>query len=135
MQKNLTLFYSFIKSLMLINRQIIKYATLFLKLSALEGQPIYKLNNPNLLMDHEDDDKEVIIGAYEADYCVEFIKLIRKEFFFSFLKSEGTFKIEFDEGRIFGIHERLLRLMLCECGFQYNLDYTDKKITYTVTCQ
>lgn len=129
--KKLELLYRFLDKIMLINRQIIKYAILSLKYQFIDGQPIENHNNP---INQRYSSEKLKIGAYEADCCVEFLKKVRTECLKKFLKGNGEFTITLLNQETFELHERLFDFVLEECKFEYH--YTVKycgDITYTIS--
>jgi len=129
--KRLELFYRFLESNMLINRRIIKYAMLSIKLEVIDGQSVEYINNPNLITDHSLEEKEVVFGAYEVDHCLDFAKYIRKELWHSFLKQGGKFTFKLEPQETFPFLERLFRIVLKECGFDFTRNVTEEEIIYT----
>ena len=117
----------FTERLMLINGRIIKYAFTSLK-NILQSQPVEQLNNSIL---YDEDDIELVIGAYEVEFCLDFLKRVRRYYFCNFIKYNGKFCVTLDEGQYLGLHERLSEFVLNDCGFDFNKEYSGNTVIYT----
>ncbi|MFG6319984.1 MAG: hypothetical protein K1W33_09105 [Clostridia bacterium] len=128
--RKLKLLHLFLERISLINRQIIKYAILSLKYQFIDGQPIEQHNNP---IDKRYSSEELVIGAYEADYCTEFLKLVRTEFLQKFFKENGEFDVVLLFTQTFELHERLFCFVLEQCQFKYHYTVENNgNVTYHI---
>ena len=128
--RKLKLLHLFLERFSLINRQIIKYASLSLKYQFIDGQPIEQHNNP---IDKRYSSEELVIGAYEADYCTEFLKVVRTEFLKKFFKENGEFDVVLLFTQTFELHERLFCFVLEQCQFQYHYTVENNgNVTYHI---
>lgn len=130
MKKKLRLIYVFCKRYMLINRHIINFATTSLK-NILHKEPIDRINNS---VCYEDlDINTLVIGAYENEYCLEFLKKVRKNMFHDFFKYNGKFCVTLEEGQYYGLLEQLSEYALSKCDFNFDKEYCGYTVVYTLS--
>ena len=127
----LKLFYRFLHTLVLINKCVIKYARITIKLECIKKQRLEDLNNPlNISLDTPCE--EIVVGAYEANYCADYAKAIRKELINQFMKKNGVITFALIKGRITNIHELCLRRVVKECNLQFDRKEDKGTIQYII---
>lgn len=127
----LKLFYRFLHTLVLINKCVIKYARITIKLECIKKQPLEELNNP-LNISLETPCEDIIIGTYEANYCTDYAKTIRKEWSRQFLKQEGKVMFVLISGSIINVHELCFQRVMKECNIQFDRKEIEGAIQYTL---
>lgn len=128
MKKKFQLIYDFCKRYVLINRHIIIFAGVSLK-NIINKETFECINNSIL---YEDIDNELIIGPYENEYCLEFLKKVRTRMFHDFFKYQGKFCVTLKENQYHGLMERLSEYALSKCEFEFNKEYCGGTVVYTV---
>lgn len=129
MPMRLKLFHRFLQIYRLINLCVIKYAFLSIKTECIQKQRIEDLNNPlNIGLDTPCE--EIVIGAYETHYCVDYAKAIRKELIHQFFKKKGVITFVLIKGRVINVHELCLQRVMKECDIQFDRKEDEGTIQY-----
>lgn len=128
----LKLFHRFLQIYRLINLCVIKYTCLAIKTECIQKQRVEDLNNPlNISLDTPCE--EIVVGAYEANYCADYAKSIRKELIHQFFLKKGVITFVLIKGRITNIHELCLQRVVKECNLQFDRKEDQGTIQYKLS--
>ena len=95
----------------------------------MQKQRVEDLNNPlNISLDTPCE--EITVGAYEAHYCVDYAKAIRKELIHQFIKKKGVVNFALIKGRVINVHELCLQRVMKECDIQFDRKEDEGTIQY-----
>ena len=132
MLMRLKLFYRFFYIYRLINLCVIKYTCLAIKTECIQKQRVEHINNPlNISLDTPCE--EIVVGAYEANYCADYAKAIRKELINQFMKKNGVITLALIKGRITNINELCLQRVVKECNLQFDRKEDQGTIQYNLS--